>query len=69
MLTDDPQINHCLEQICERGCREVNVVISQLEAGKRSTECAVLDEAQTARLLAELKAVMAVYAETGSCSV
>jgi hypothetical protein len=69
MITDDKQINSCLEQICEQGCRSVNQVIQQLEQGDVIEEIAYLSRVQQQRLLQELKSIMAVYAETGSCEV
>jgi hypothetical protein len=69
MITDDKQINSCLEQICEQGCRSVNQVIQQLELGEVIEEIAHLSRVQQQRLLQELKSIMAVYAVTGSCKV
>ena len=69
MITDDKQINSCLEQICEQGCRSVNQVIQQLELGEVIEDFAHLSRVQQQRLLQELKSIMAVYAATGSCEV
>ena len=69
MITDDKQINSCLEQICEQGCRSVNQVIQQLDQGEVIEDIAHLSRVQQQRLLQELKSIMAVYAVTGSCEV
>ncbi len=69
MITDDKQINSCLEQICEQGCRSVNQVIQQLDQGEVIEDIAHLSRVQQQRLLQELKSIMAVYAATGSCEV
>ena len=69
MITHDKQINSCLEQICEQGCRSVNQVIQQLELGEVIEDFAHLSRVQQQRLLQELKSIMAVYAVTGSCEV
>jgi hypothetical protein len=69
MITNDKQIDLCLESICHQGCRSVNRVIEQLEQGQIIKAVAHLTAAQRHRLLQELKSIMAVYATTGSCEV
>jgi hypothetical protein len=69
MITNDKQIDLCLEQICEQGCRIVNQVIQQLEQGKNIDNIQYLSHVQQNRLLQELKNIMAIYAKTGSCDV
>ncbi|KHD05117.1 hypothetical protein PN36_25140 [Candidatus Thiomargarita nelsonii] len=69
MITNDKQIEICLEQICEQGCRAVNKIIQQLEQGKVIEVVWHLSALQRAILLDELKSVMAVYAKTGSCEL
>ena len=54
-----------LETICKRGCRYVNQAIDRLERGLPVAETRGLDPGQRGRLLAELKSIMAVYAEKG----
>ena len=68
-ITDDKQIDICLEQICEQGCRSVNQTIQQLEQGKAAEIVRCLTASQRGILLNELKSIMAVYAETGSCEL
>lgn len=69
MITNDKQIDLCLEQICGQGCRSVNQIIQQLEQGKVIKLAQHLSALQRGRLLEELKNIMAVYAETGSCEL
>ena len=69
MITNDKQIDLCLEEICQQGCRSVNQVIEQLEQQKMSEATRQLNSAQQNRVLYELKKIMAVYAETQSCEV
>ncbi len=63
------QIELFLEQICEQGCRSVNQVIKQLEKGESIELTRDLNESQQKILLKELKSIMAVYGETGSCEL
>jgi hypothetical protein len=58
-----PLLESRLEAICERGCRQVWDVIATLERGDNVPETEDLDAAERAWLLAELNAVMTVYAE------
>ncbi len=69
MITNDKQIEICLEQICEQGCLAVNKIIQQLEQGKEIEVVWHLNALQRGILLDELKSVMAVYAKTGSCEI
>jgi hypothetical protein len=59
----DPLLESRLEAICQRGCRETRAAITQLEQGGELTETADLMPRDRARLLAELKAIMAVYGD------
>ncbi len=68
MLNHDPQVEHCLETLCIQGCRQVKVIITVLESGKPLPHCH-LSPAQYTLLLQELKSIMAVYEQTGSCSL
>ncbi|MEK8021610.1 MAG: hypothetical protein VSS75_032440 [Candidatus Parabeggiatoa sp.] len=69
MITIDKQIDLCLEQICQEGCRSVNQVIEQLEQQQMTEATRQLNSAQQRTVLQELKKIMAVYAETQSCEV
>lgn len=68
-ITNDKQIDLCLEQICQEGCRSVNQVIEQLEQQQMTEATRQLNSAQQRIVLQELKKIMAVYAETQSCEV
>jgi len=67
MITNDKDIDSCLEQICEQGCQTVNQVIQQLEQCQTIDVARHLESVQQKILLQELKKIMAVYAETHSC--
>lgn len=67
MITNDKQVNFCLEQICEQGCCSVNLVIQQLEQGQVLEGIQHLNTKQRQQLLQELKSIMAVYGD--SCEV
>jgi hypothetical protein len=56
-----PLLEARLERICAKGCRLVWDDIAVLERGEELAETADLDGRERAWLLAELKAVMAVY--------
>jgi hypothetical protein len=59
----DPLLEVRLETICERGCRQVWDAIDILEQDGDLPETQDLTPAERARLLAELKSVMAVYGQ------
>lgn len=69
MITNDKQIDLCLEQICKQGCCFVNQAIDQLEQGQTIDSTQHLELTQRKILLQELKHIMAVYAETNSCKL
>ena len=60
-------VDHCIEQVCQKGCSSVRSDIEALEAGRAIPEAEGLDEGQRAAVLVELKSVMSVY--EGTCSV
>jgi hypothetical protein len=60
-------VDHCIEQVCQKGCSSVWSDIEALEAGKAIPEVEGLDEGQRAEVLVKLKSVMSVY--KGTCSV
>jgi hypothetical protein len=61
------RVDHCVELLCDRGCRAVWRDIQCLEAGKILPETAALSEEERRAVLQELKSVMAVYGPDG-CS-
>lgn len=64
---DKSRITHCIEVLCQRGCKEVSLVILALERGETMAETQALDEAERQEVLHELKSIMAVYQEGGTC--
>ena len=66
-MSEDTQIETCLEQICQQGCWQVNMIIQQLQQGVCLPETQHLTPFQNTRLLQELQNIMAVYNETESC--
>ncbi len=68
LFTHDLQVENCLEKLCTQGCRQVTKMITLLESGKSLPHCR-LNHQQYALLLEELKSIMAVYDETGSCTL
>ncbi len=64
---DHPKIAHCVETLCQRGCKEVSRLILALERNEPVAEADGLPAAERQAVLDELKAIMAVYDERGSC--
>ncbi|HBG95951.1 MAG TPA: hypothetical protein DDY14_11705 [Chromatiaceae bacterium] len=62
-----PILEARLEAICARGCKRVGDDIAALERGHQLAETEGLNARERAWLLAELKAIMAVYG--GSCRI
>ena len=59
-------VEQCVEQLCRKGCRAVWADIDALESGVTLPEVRGLSAAEIAAVVAELKAVMAVY--EGTCA-
>lgn len=64
---DQSKIAHCIEALCRKGCKEVSLIILALERGETMAEVQELNEGERQRVLHELKSVMAVYQEGGTC--
>jgi len=64
---DQSRIAHCIEVLCQKGCKEVSLVILALERGDLMTEVQELDEGERQAVLQELKSIMSVYQEGGTC--
>lgn len=64
---DQPKIAHCIEVLCQKGCKEVSLIILALERGEVMAETQELDENELQVVLQELKSIMAVYREGGTC--
>ncbi len=60
------KIDHCVEVLCQRGCRQVRADIEALSAGQVFAEVEGLDEEERRRVLDELRSIMAAY--KGECS-
>jgi len=52
-----------IEAICQKGCRQVHRDIERLASGELLPEAKGLDAPRREQLLAELRAIMAVYGE------
>ncbi|MCK7581753.1 MAG: hypothetical protein MZV65_43120 [Chromatiales bacterium] len=61
---DDSSLEARLEVLCAKGCRQVRCDIAALESGAELPETQGLTADERARLLAELKQIMAVYGDT-----
>ena len=59
--------SRCIETLCQKGCKEVSLVILALERKEPLEELRGLDESERQAVLAELKSIMAVYQEGGTC--
>ena len=56
-----PAARHCLEELCERGCREVSALLLRAESSAQLDELEGFDTAEKNAILTELRAIMAVY--------
>ena len=63
-MPDSERIPQCIEAICECGCDVVRATIAAMEQGQRVAQVEGMDESQRRQVLAELKAIMAVYDRT-----
>jgi hypothetical protein len=64
---DQSKIAHCIEILCQKGCKEVSLVIRAMERGEPMAEVQELDEGERQAVLKELKSIMSVYQEGGTC--
>ena len=64
---DQTKITHCIEALCQKGCKEVARLILALERDEPVEEARELSREERQTVLVELKAVMAVYGEHGCC--
>jgi hypothetical protein len=58
------QIDHCIEQLCLKGCRSVREDIRLLERGAPLPELSALDDLARRAVLKELRSIMAVYGDS-----
>ena len=64
-----PVIQHCVEQLCQKGCKAVYKDIALLEEGETLPETRKLSAEENRAVLKELKAIMSVYDNAGTCSI
>jgi len=64
---DQSKIAHCIEVLCQKGCKEVSLIVLALERGEPMAEVQELNEGERQAVLHELKSIMAVYQEGGTC--
>jgi hypothetical protein len=64
---DQSKIAHCIEILCQKGCKEVSLTILALERGEPMTEVQELNEGERQAVVKELKSIMSVYQEGGTC--
>jgi hypothetical protein len=62
-MSTSPAVAHCIEVLCHKGCRQVRRDIAALEQGQSLPETQGLDPAERVEVLAELRAIMAVYGD------
>jgi hypothetical protein len=60
-MSDSNNVSACVEAVCLLGCDAVRATIAALETGLPVAQAEGLDTEQRNHLLAELKAIMAVY--------
>lgn len=61
-------VDRCVEVMCKKGCKALWEDIEALQKGVTLPEVDLLSELERRQVLAELKAIMAVYGSTGSCA-
>ena len=63
------QVDQAVESICDRGCRYVNTILNDDAARTDCEALSGLGEDEMFAVLKELKTVMSVYDQTGSCEI
>lgn len=63
------QVDSVLDSICGRGCSYVNKVLNDKQVQQGCSELLQLNRSDQNAVIAELKSVMSVYDQTGSCGV
>lgn len=64
---DHSKITLAIETLCQKGCKEVSRIILVLERNEPLEDVGQLSEDERQAVLAELKAIMAVYDDGSSC--
>lgn len=62
-MINSNKVTQCVEFICQTGCDSVQATITSIEQGRVVPQIAGLEPEESAAVLRELKAVMAVYNE------
>jgi hypothetical protein len=55
------KVQHCVEQVCQKGCTDVLEMICALEQRQAVTETLDLSSDEVRVVLSELKSIMAIY--------
>ena len=63
-MTDSDPISQCVEALCQCGCDAVRATITAMETGHEVAQTVGLSDQQRQKVLAELRAIMAVYDRT-----
>lgn len=63
------EVDQAVLSICNQGCQYVNAVLYDDNVRVTCCELEQLDSEDQAIVLDELRSVMSVYAQTGSCEV
>lgn len=58
-------LENALEELCQLGCKKINILLSQLDQNVIPTELDGFSKRDCDYLYAELKSIMAVYGEKG----
>jgi hypothetical protein len=56
-----PALQSIVEELCNHGCRQVTTYINQIETGDMPSPMSKLSDKDKAKVLQELKSIMAVY--------
>lgn len=62
------RVDKCVENMCHKGCKALWADIEALQNGLELPEVESLSAVERGEVLVELRAIMAVYASTGSCA-
>ncbi|MBT4452135.1 MAG: hypothetical protein HOC92_20725 [Gammaproteobacteria bacterium] len=63
----DSRVDGVINSICKKGCRYVNTILSDEKAQQSCRELLQLNTSDQNIVIDELKSVMSVYDQTGSC--
>ncbi len=63
----DSRVDGVINSICNKGCRYVNAILSDEIAQQSCRELLQLNTSEQSIVIDELKSVMSIYDQTGSC--